>query len=419
MPELLNQSKAQRLCIYLGESDRWRGRPLYAALLETLRAMDISGATVLRGVGGFGAHSVIHSASIEVLSTDLPIVVEVVDTPEKIAVALEAVTPMVREGLVTVEDVRIVRHTHRYLNPLPADRLAGEVMSREVIALGPTQLVQEAWKAMLDHRLKALPVVDRQGKVVGILTDEDLLARAGIEERLSVAVRMEPEEINRQLHRLAESPLHVAAVMTRPVITAHVGEHLGAVVARMVKSGLKRLPVVDEQEHLVGMLSRLDVLQLVANTPQESLPPQPVAGAVRTAGEIMASGVPLVRQADGLVTLVERFAQAGTHRLIVVDEHGKAVGLISDADVVARIQPARRGGILAALRRSERVPAGDETAGDLMSPGPLTAPPALSVVEAIRRMMAEGRKWMVVVDAEGRPLGLVDRQILLQALSAP
>ncbi len=264
-----------------------------------------------------------------------------------------------------------------------------------------------------------MPVVDREGKVVGILTDEDLLDRAGIHERLSVAVRLEPGEINLQLRALEESPLKVAAVMTRPVITVREDELLGVVTARMVKAGLKRLPVVDEQEKLVGVLSRLDILHLVANTPQEDLPPHAPLGAVRTLGEIMAPVVPMVSQNDNLALLVEQFAQTNSHRLIVVDDFGKAVGLISDADVVARIQPGRRRGIIQALRRIAQPPAGKETAYDLMSHGPLTASPDLSVVEAIRRMMAEARKWMVVVDSDGRPLGLVDRQILLEALSEP
>ena len=419
MPDLLNQTQAQRMQIYIGESDRWRGGPLYAALLEALRSHGMAGATVMRGAAGFGAHSTIYSASIEELSSDLPILIDVVDTPEKIAAVIEVITPMVREGLITVEDVQIVRHTHRYLNPLPADRLVSEVMSKNVVTLSPYLTVHEAWKLMLENRLKAMPVVDKDGKVAGILTDEDLLERAGIQERLSVAVRMEPAEINQQLRTLENSPLKVAAVMTRPVITAQQTETLGAVTARMVKAGLKRVPVVDEKEKLVGMLSRLDILHLVANTPVEALPPQSPLGAVRTVREIMSSTIPMVNQDDNLVQVVERFAQANTHRLIVVDDHGKAVGLISDSDVVSRIQPAHRNSILNALRRIGIPPAGKETAYDLMSHGPLTVPPDLPVVEAIRRMMAEGRKWMVVADAGGRALGLVDRQILLQALSEP
>jgi uncharacterized protein len=103
----------QRLRIYIGESDRWHGKPLDAALLETLRGHGMAGATIFRGYAGFGAHSRFRSAAQEALSVDLPVVIEVVDTPEMIAALLNVVDPMVREGLITLEDVRIVKYTHR------------------------------------------------------------------------------------------------------------------------------------------------------------------------------------------------------------------------------------------------------------------------------------------------------------------
>ena len=93
--------QAKRLRIYIGDSDQWRGKPLSAVLLEQLKQEGLAGATVFRGVAGFGAHSRIHTAAILDLSTDLPIVIEVIDTPEKIQHALEVVSPMIREGLIT------------------------------------------------------------------------------------------------------------------------------------------------------------------------------------------------------------------------------------------------------------------------------------------------------------------------------
>ena len=93
MPLAPIQGQAKRLRIYIGDSDLWRGKPLSAVLLETLKKEGLAGATVFRGVAGFGAHSRIHTAAILDLSTDLPIVIEVIDTPEKIQHALETVSP--------------------------------------------------------------------------------------------------------------------------------------------------------------------------------------------------------------------------------------------------------------------------------------------------------------------------------------
>jgi CBS-domain-containing membrane protein len=115
---------------------------------------------------------------------------------------------------------------------------------------------------------------------------------------------------------------------------------------------------------------------------------------------------------------VAAFLEAGSHRLVVTDEQGRAIGLISDADVVARVQAAQRRGVLQALRLGGGAPPSAVTAAELMSPGVLAVSPETSIVEATRRMLAARRKWMVVVDEHERPIGLIDRQILLRALSS-
>ena len=95
------------LRIFIGESDRCEGRPLHEWLVLQARERGLAGATVIRGMEGFGAHSRLHVAKIMRLSTDLPIVVEIVDTPEKIEAFMPVVDENVQEGLATVEKVRI------------------------------------------------------------------------------------------------------------------------------------------------------------------------------------------------------------------------------------------------------------------------------------------------------------------------
>ncbi len=99
--------------IFIGEADRHGGAPLYKALLELFREEGIAGATVLRGIAGFGAKSHMHTASILRLSQDLPIVVEVVDSHDKIDALFPRLDEMVREGLVTLEKVRVLRYAPR------------------------------------------------------------------------------------------------------------------------------------------------------------------------------------------------------------------------------------------------------------------------------------------------------------------
>jgi uncharacterized protein len=96
--------------IFVGEDDRWEGQLLHVALLERFRKEGIAGATVFRGISGYGAHSIVHSTHLLRMSEDLPLVVEVVDTPEHIERVLPIVETMVSEGLVTVEKVRVIKY---------------------------------------------------------------------------------------------------------------------------------------------------------------------------------------------------------------------------------------------------------------------------------------------------------------------
>jgi len=99
--------EGQLLRIFIGESDRHEGRPLYEWLVRTARAQHMAGATVLRGLEGFGAHSRMHTAKILRLSQDLPIVVEIVDTRERIEAFLPEIDAAVSEGLATLEPVEV------------------------------------------------------------------------------------------------------------------------------------------------------------------------------------------------------------------------------------------------------------------------------------------------------------------------
>ena len=96
--------------VFLGESDRWEHRPLYMALVELFRRNGLAGATVLKGVAGFGARSLVHTASLLRLSTDLPLIIEVVDSQEHLDRVLPAIDAMMGGGLVTMEKVRVIRY---------------------------------------------------------------------------------------------------------------------------------------------------------------------------------------------------------------------------------------------------------------------------------------------------------------------
>ncbi|MBI3866530.1 MAG: DUF190 domain-containing protein [Planctomycetia bacterium] len=105
-------SEAERLRIYIGENDKFEGRALYEVVVEEARRRGLAGSTVVRGTLGFGAHSLIHSAKILRLSEHLPMIVEIVDQPDRIAAFLPELDSMIGEGLVTLEKVQVILYRH-------------------------------------------------------------------------------------------------------------------------------------------------------------------------------------------------------------------------------------------------------------------------------------------------------------------
>ena len=101
--------EGQLLRVFIGDSDSCEGQPLYRAIVHKAKELGLAGATVLRGPMGFGANSRVHTAKLLDLSTDLPVIVEIVDTAEKIETLLPFLDSVVSEGLITIEAVRVIR----------------------------------------------------------------------------------------------------------------------------------------------------------------------------------------------------------------------------------------------------------------------------------------------------------------------
>jgi hypothetical protein len=105
-------SESELLRVFVGESDKYKGKPLYEAIVMLAREKGLAGATVLKGVMGFGANSRIHTTKVLRLSEDLPVVVEIIDKPERIRLILPDLDAMIKEGLVTLEPVKVIVYRH-------------------------------------------------------------------------------------------------------------------------------------------------------------------------------------------------------------------------------------------------------------------------------------------------------------------
>jgi len=114
---VIRTSEGTLLRIFIGDSDRFEGQPLHKVLVQRAHAMGLSGATVLHGPLGFGRHSRLHTAKLAELSSDLPVVIELVDSEVNVQRYMKEVDVLVQEGLVTLETVRIVSYGERAKAP--------------------------------------------------------------------------------------------------------------------------------------------------------------------------------------------------------------------------------------------------------------------------------------------------------------
>lgn len=417
------QGKALRLLIYIGESDRYQGKPLHMALLHYLKENGAAGATVSRGLAGFGARSRIHTASIVSLSEDLPLRLEWVDRAELVERLLPGIRAMVDGGLITMEPVEVLQYAPGRRDD-PLSMPAAEAMRADVTSVSPDTPVAEVVARLTKRGYRALPVLAGDGRLLGIITDGDLLRRGGILARLRLQGELSEVDRGQQMSALREKPQTAADIMTRQLVTLAPGDDLRHAMGLMVTHDLKRLPVVADGI-LVGWLSRIDLLRLMEyHQPVAPDGPLPAAGVSVTdlmVAEVAAVGpdTPL----EGILTALEGTRQ---RRVLVVDGDRRVLGIITDGDLLRRTRPPARRLLLARLRalidpgqkRADAALPAAETARGLMSAPVITVTADTPLSEALRLMVGRGIKRLPVVAADGRLLGLLGRGSLLRGLLA-
>lgn len=417
------QGEAIRVTIYIGESDRYQGSNLYMAILEFLRREGASGATITRAIAGFGAHSRIHTGAIEVLSSDLPIRIEWIDLPARVTRLLPHLQQMVDGGLIVQEPVTVVQYSMgRSKDPL--GQPVAHVMREEVTSVRRTAPVADVVTLLLERGLRSVPVVDAVGRLVGIITDGDLLRRAGLMTRIGVQKDLPADQVHGLLAALRQSSLTAGEIMTTPVISVRNDEPVRHAVAQMVKHDLKRLPVVNEDGRLMGMVSRIDIFRLVAFHQGSVAGGEDAPRPGHTVTELMYTDVPTVAPEASLEEIVRALEASRRRRVIVVDAARHVLGIITDGDLLRRSQQKHLPSLTARLRSlligepvvAQVLPDAGERAADLMTTPVISIRPDTPLAEALQLMTTHAVKRLPVVDEQGRLIGLLGRASVLRGL---
>ena len=423
--------QGKRVTIFIGETDQWHHRPGFMAILEFLRREGCAGATVERGIAGFGANSRIKTASLLELSMDLPVVITWVDRPDRIEQLLPKLAEMAPAGLITVEDVHIYQYSSTLHEGLPNVKVE-DIMTSQVSTVHPDASLAEVVEKLLDKPYSALPVVDGTDRLIGIISDTDLLERGDMEVSINLKRATDPGLARSLIQRLRENGRRVADVMTANPLTMGPKSSLSEAARVMGKENLKRLPVVDTEKRLLGILSRFDILKTLAAAHLPQLLSRKEAGHPRRGGrtvrDVMDTSVAMVTPDALLNQVLALLSQDPNQRVVVIDANFHVVGIISDTDLVSRMSPETHPGLLEQLvsrlplghrsveARSHLQKARGKTAADLMTQPAITLRVDESIGTALAIAAEKHIKRFPVVDETGKLVGLVGRGELLSAL---
>jgi CBS domain-containing protein len=418
----------QRVRIYLNERDQAEHQPLYLAVLERLRREGATGATALRGVAGFGAGSRLRTSGVADF-TPAPVVIEWVDRAERVARVLPALDDLLPDALITIEDLRAYRAVLRSAGPF-GERTVGQMMAREVAAATPEMPLRAAAELMIERAQPLLPVIDERGGVVGVLSDGDLVRRAGLALPPRLFGALAADERRAVLDRLA--PGNVAAMLTAEPRSAYIESPVPLALSPMIEWGFAQLPVLDRDGRLAGLFGVEQALraglrnadaadgdgaEVNGQRPVRAAePPTPV-------GLVMQGAVPTIAAATPLAETLARLLAAPDRFLVVLDA-GRPVGTLTDLYLALTLGEPLRSIWLAALRvPAVPLPAGLDGAGAELTAGGVAEPNLPSIDTqanldaAIQHMLAGGFERLVVLDEHGLVAGLLARRSLLRALA--
>ena len=415
------------ITIYTSDEAQRDGKPLYSEIIrEVQKARIAARCMVSRGFAGCYENGDIVSPHIEILSYNTPLKIEIVLPSAECGALLPAIEGMVPEGIVLVDEMRLGLHRVRK-RLIPLHIMVRDVMTSGPVTVVPETPVAEIIRTLLSSDFNSLPVIDGDTRPLGIITQGDLVERAGMPVRLGLLAEMERHAMEPYLDSIKEKK--AGEIMSSPVITVPENLPLGQAVDIMLGRSLKRLPVTGTDGRLAGILSRIDVFRTISDeSPDwEGMRARNISLAdVRYVRDVARMDIGTVHP-DTPIDDVIRLITAGNLPLVaVVNNRGGFLGLIRDRDLLGAFA-AHRAGIWDYV--AARIPFADvskkhrelieqtamKNASQVMKRDIPTVGEETTIAEAIKIMSGRGIKRLPVVDGTGTFRGMVSRDSILRA----
>jgi CBS-domain-containing membrane protein len=408
--------------IFTSEEVRWQGRPLYDAIVQFVHDLKIAArCMVTRGIEGAYENGEIATGRLEVLSYNMPMRITIVVPAVESERILSRAEQMVSDGIVAVHDLNVISHkTHGLL--IPKDTRVRDIMTPAPNKVNLDTSLAEVARLLLSSSFTGVPVVDGDNRPAGVISQGDLIYKAGMPVRLGLLAGSDREKVSAILAGLA--PKQAKEVMTQPAVIIEQDKLVTDAVNLMLKKQVKRLPVIDTDGRLVGILSRLDVFHtILRECPDwQAFQKQEIAVDLRFVSDIMRRDTSTVSPDTPVAEVIRLIDCNDIQRVCVVDQEGVFLGLISDRDLLAAFSDRHQGvwdyfvnkissGQPTQLRDDLRT----KTAGEVMNPNIVTVREDAPINEAIRLMLERAIKRLPVVDSQGKFKGMISRDALLRA----
>ncbi len=412
--------------IFTSEEVKWHGRVLYDAVVERVNGLKIAARTmVTRGIEGSYENGEVATGRLEVLAYNMPVRISIILPAEELYHVLSSVQEMVTDGILAVRDLEVVAHKTR------GQLLSRNTRVRDIMTPAPKKVrvdtpLSEVARLLLSSTFTGLPVVDEEGRPVGVISQTDLIYKAGMPMRLGLLARAGNGRANAVLETL--STRKAAEIMSRPPVVVEEGQLVTEAVSLMLARNVKRLPVVETEGTLVGILSRVDVFHTVTRECRDwkGLREKGVEVAdLRTVADIERRDIVTVLPETPVDEVLRVIDCHDIQRVCVVDREGRFLGLISDGDLLIAFAERHPGiwdyfaGKIPFTERHRlqgelREHLAARTAAEVMKIEIMTVREETSVEEAIRLMLAHAFKRLPVIDAEGKFKGMISRDSLLR-----
>ena len=294
-----------------------------------------------------------------------------------------------------------------------SQRLIASIMTRTPVSVQEDTSIKTLVETALREGVRGLPVLDLEGHVVGFVTDTDL-NKIGVH---SLTYLKELSESERE-KVLEETHYHVKDIMASPATTLNLRDKIADAIAIFNQEQLKRAPVVDDNNHLMGIVTRSDILRLLVFSDMAVLRDCDILQCSVSVGLAELERPVFVNQSAHIDEIVDTLVQNNVRKVLVVDIDNKIHGIITDNDIISRLDNER----VLLLERysglSNRKIDSDITAQDIMTSPVLTVYSEDNAVMALRFLLENKLKRLPVLDDGDRPIGLVSRAAILKLLTA-